>query len=385
MVIVLTKDEKRTFYSFVGLYLGSSLLLFIIIGWLFYSSQAKQYQALSVSKMQINATNMAHIIIQSYMQHTDLEKEDIHIMKGFKYGLYDEHKQPIYTQLHEKIDFSQQYYKNEKDSFYVDRGALGHFGISYIVIKESSLSREIELLTNSIIACVILTYIVIALIGFYLAKLFIYPIQRQREKLNNFIKDTTHELNTPLSALLLCVESDKFYTEQNRNHIRVSSKKISNLYKDLTYLFLSDKTKDKVFNHNISNLLRHELTYHNQISQKRKIIISHNIEESFYKIEKDDFLRLINNLISNAIKYTKRNGKINISLQNNKLIIKDSGIGIPKEKIDKIFERYYRATDSVGGFGIGLNIVHSICKNYNIKIDVQSEVGKGTTFTLDFS
>lgn len=327
---------------------------------------------------------MAQIIIQTHMKGISLNKEDINIMKGFQFGLYNDNKEPIYSDINDRIDFSKKYYKEKEHSFYINKGALGHLGVSYIVIKESHLQESISTLLNNIIIAILLLYMIVAIIGFYLAKLFIYPIQSQREKLNNFIKDTTHELNTPLSALLLCVDSDNFYSEQNRNHIRVSTKKISNLYKDLTYLFLKDHQLNRAFNHNVSNILLQELTYYTQLSQKKRITIEHKIEDTIIKIEEDDFRRLINNIISNAIKYTKRNGKINITLQNNILTIKDSGIGIEKEKLDKIFERYYRATNSVGGFGIGLDIVYSICKNYHITIDVQSQLHKGTTFTLNF-
>ena len=107
-----------------------------------------------------------------------------------------------------------------------------------------------------------------------------------------------------------------------------------------------------------------------------------NIEEFFYEINKDDFIRLFNNLFSNAIKYNKTDGNIDIILQNSELIIKDSGIGISKDKIKDIFNRYYRATNQSGGFGLGLNIVNMICKTYNIKIDVQSSENIGSTFTL---
>jgi two-component system OmpR family sensor kinase len=223
---------------------------------------------------------------------------------------------------------------------------------------------------------------VLALVGSYLAKLFIYPIQSQREKLNTFIKDTTHELNTPLSAILLCISSENFYSEENRQHIKLSAKKISNLYKDLSYLTLKNEKNDSFID--ISKILKDELSYHQQLAIKKKILITHSIEQTFFKIDKDNFERLINNLISNAIKYTKRNGQINIKLKNNILSIEDNGIGIAKDKLAKIFERYYRATSSVGGFGIGLNIVYSICKNYDIKIDVKSKIKEGTTFTLKF-
>lgn len=368
----------------MGLYLGASLVLLIAIGWLFYTSQSKQFSALTVSKMQINATNMAHIIIQNEMQNRSLKKNDIHIMNGFKYGLYDINEQVIYSQIEGKIDFTKKYYKKHSSSFYIETGALGHLGISYIVIKESSLNTEISSLLNNIIISIFLLYVVIAMIGFYLAKLFIYPIQSQREKLNNFIKNTTHELNTPLSAILLCVESENFYTEQNRKHIELSAKKMSNLYKDLTYLFFKIDRETEVPTLNLSDILNKELEYYSQLANKKNITISYHIEETFFKINEECLSRIINNLVSNAIKYTKRKGHISIRLENNILSVKDTGIGIEEEKIDKISQRYYRATDTVGGFGIGLDIVYTICKNYNIKIDVQSKINKGTHFSLNF-
>lgn len=71
-----------------------------------------------------------------------------------------------------------------------------------------------------------------------------------------------------------------------------------------------------------------------------------------------------------------------IILKNNKLIVKDSGIGIDKKNLKDIFKRFYRANDVQGGFGIGLNIVYTICKEYNIDVDVDSTQNVGTTFTL---
>ena len=100
-----------------------------------------------------------------------------------------------------------------------------------------------------------------------------------------------------------------------------------------------------------------------------------------------DFMMVIevfNNLVSNAIKYNKMGGEIDISLRNKILTIKDTGIGIQEEKVKNIFDRYYRATSEQGGFGIGLNIVSKICKDYNIKIVVDSELNESTTFKLIF-
>lgn len=108
------------------------------------------------------------------------------------------------------------------------------------------------------------------------------------------------------------------------------------------------------------------------------------LETTNYKMDKDDFIRLFNNLFSNAIKYNKINGKIEVILKDKTLSIKDSGIGIKKEKIKDIYKRYYRATSQSGGFGLGLNIVNMICKKYDIKIEVESFENEGTTFKLLF-
>ena len=146
-----------------------------------------------------------------------------------------------------------------------------------------------------------------------------------------------------------------------------------------------DNQKTKVINElSLKDIIEEQLKYFEILASKKKISLTTNLVDFKYKINEDDFLRVFNNLVSNAIKYNKMNGKLEIILSNNILTIKDTGIGIEKEKISNIFNRYYRATSEQGGFGIGLNIVNKICKNYNIKIDVESKLNEGTTFTLIF-
>lgn len=334
--------------------------------------------------MQINSNNISHQIIQAHMQNIHINFTELKTDKGLKYGLYDSAEQPIYTQIQEKVDFSKIDYKTKSAIFYIDHGVSGHLGVSYVVTRKTSLNKQLSQLLKNIIIVAFGIYLIISFIGFYLAKLFIYPIQSQRKKLNIFIKDATHELNTPVSALLLCVSSDDFYSERNRNLIKISAKKISNLYKDFSYITIKDHQKVVLAEQDISKILKKELSYHMNLAQKKKIKLTYEIEETFFKIDEEDFIRLTNNLISNAIKYTKRNGQITVTLKNNTLIVQDTGIGIDKEKLEKIFKRYYRATQAIGGFGIGLDIVHSICETYSIKIKVQSKIEQGTKFILKF-
>lgn len=105
---------------------------------------------------------------------------------------------------------------------------------------------------------------------------------------------------------------------------------------------------------------------------------------------KEDLDILLKNLLENAIRYNKQNGKVLISLVKEKhlLSIQDTGIGIPEESLSRIFERFYRVDKSrsrkLGGTGLGLSIVKHICTNEKIQIHVASKLDEGTTFTLTF-
>jgi two-component system OmpR family sensor kinase len=95
--------------------------------------------------------------------------------------------------------------------------------------------------------------------------------------------------------------------------------------------------------------------------------------------------RVVDNLISNAVKYNRRGGTIRIGLRSDRLTVADTGIGIASEALPRVFERYTRFNESEGGFGIGLSIVRRICDHYGITIGIDSELGEGTTVTLSWS
>lgn len=148
---------------------------------------------------------------------------------------------------------------------------------------------------------------------------------------------------------------------------------------------MENHLNEKIINElSLNTIINEQLKYFEALASKKRITIRTNLEEFEYKINEDDFIRVFNNLVSNAIKYNKMGGEIDISLRNKILTIKDTGIGIQEEKVKNIFDRYYRATSEQGGFGIGLNIVSKICKDYNIRIVVDSELNESTTFKLIF-
>jgi len=366
------------------LYLGSSFILILIIAFFYYENEKKLYQDLIKSNMHYEVSLLSSKIIYAHMTNNTFDPSFLLKNKKYKVALYNVHKEKILGNLEHKIDFDLSFRKHDNNYVLTADSALGHLGVYYITLEEHSYTNKVKHLQVKIFIFFSSIYFFITLLSFYLAKLFISPIKEERVKLNNFIKDSTHELNTPLTAILMSTQNDNL-SEKQIQRIRISAKRISDIYKDLRYLFLENKNvKNDVSNLDLSLLIQEQVESLSPQIKQKKIKIVLDLEVIFYKIRKEDFERLFLNLLNNAIKYNKIEGKINITLKNNNLNIEDSGIGINKNKIKDIFKRYYRATSEQGGFGIGLSIVDHICQSYNINIKVKSEEKMGTTFTLKF-
>lgn len=381
MDIDLTSSEKKSFFSFLALYLGSSFILMLIALFFYYQNEKTLYLDLVKSNMQNIVSKVSNEIIISHMLDVEFNRDIYLNNQNYKISFYDKDKNLLFGNLDEKLNFEQNFYNDEEKLIIVDSSTVGHLGIWYIALKDNSLKEKISNLKLNIFLIFLIFYTIIAIVSWSLAKLFLKPIKDDRERLNNFIKDTTHELNTPISAIIMSCEDDNL-TKKQIDRIKFSAKRVSEIYKDLTYIFLGNIEKKSLDKIDLSKVIKEEIINFEPMIARKRLKINLNIEEFFYEINKDDFIRLFNNLFSNAIKYNKTDGNIDIILQNSELIIKDSGIGISKDKIKDIFNRYYRATNQSGGFGLGLNIVNMICKTYNIKIDVQSSENIGSTFTL---
>lgn len=382
MAINLISGEKKALLRFLFLYLGSSFILILIIAFFYYENEKKLYADLIKSNMNYEVSLLSSKIIYAHMTNNDFDPSILLANKKYKMALYNVNKEKILGNLVHKIDFDLSFRKHGNNYVLTDDSALGHLGVYYITLEEHSYTNKVEHLQIEIFIFFSSIYFFVTLLAFYLAKLFIAPIKEERIKLNNFIKDSTHELNTPLTAILMSIQNDNLSTKQIQR-IRISAKRISDIYKDLRYLFLeNNKEKKDSIDLDLSLLIKEQVESLSPQIKQKKINIILDLQSTLYKIKQEDFERLFLNLLNNAIKYNKIDGKISIFLKNNTLSIEDSGIGINKDKIKDIFKRYYRATSEQGGFGIGLSIVERICEEYNINIQVKSEEKIGTTFTL---
>jgi len=156
--------------------------------------------------------------------------------------------------------------------------------------------------------------------------------------------------------------------------IDIGARTVSNLYQDLTYLTLSHKIISNDEDVSLKEIIQERVEYFSLFSDSKKLKVSFTCkEDKLLHIDRKKITKLIDNLFSNAIKYNKINGSIDIVLQAQYLEVKDSGRGIKKEKIEDMFKRYARADTSVGGFGIGLSIVGMIADEYSLHVSITSE------------
>jgi two-component system OmpR family sensor kinase len=129
----------------------------------------------------------------------------------------------------------------------------------------------------------------------------------------------------------------------------------------------------------LSDILKQRVDFFLSLANIKKIKIEKDIKDDiFIFCDTKKISKLIDNLLSNAIKYNKNCGFIKVTLAKNSLIIEDSGKGMSSENLENLFDRYSRFDKSVGGFGIGLNIVSLIAKEYDFKVDITSQLDIGT-------
>ena len=383
-IIKLTQSEKRTFLGFLAILLGGSFILMLLIALLYYKNEKSLYYDLIITKMRNESSNISSQIIMTHMNGQTLDLKKFLNNKNFKISFYDKYKNKIIGNMNDEVDFSKEIIKKRENFILIEDSTYGHLGIYYIAIEENIFFNNLRELKLNIILLFVIIYSIVSLIAFYLAKLFLKPIKDEREKLNNFIKDTTHELNTPISAILMSSEKEEL-TKKQTQRIKLAAQRISEIYKDLIYIFLEDSEENfNIQNYNLKLLIKEQLKYFEVLADKKKLAISINLNDFYYDIDENDFIRLFNNVVSNAIKYNKQKGNIVISLSKNTLTIKDTGIGIQQDKINDIFNRYIRATTQNGGFGIGLDIVSNICKKYSIKYEIKSKLNEGSTFKFIF-
>ncbi len=221
----------------------------------------------------------------------------------------------------------------------------------------------------------------------------LYNMENMRKRLTS---DISHELRTPLTSIQTHLEAmiDGIWEPSEQRLISVNEEviRISHLVNQLKNLakFDSEESKLDISEVDLKQLVKNIIYNNESYALEKNININSSLEDIRAFIDKEKISQVIINLISNAIRYTNNNGEIFIKLYKVedfiKISVKDNGIGIPKESVDYIFERFYRVDKSrcrnTGGTGVGLTICKSIIDLHGGNIEVKSELNIGSEFII---
>lgn len=380
------KSEKKSLLRFLTLYVTMITIVIALSSLFYYETQEK----LMLAGQRATLTKYAYIQTKrlKVLHHYFDERRTYPRDTRFTSAIYDIDIRKIFSLLEdENVRFNEEIYITKNHIHFVKSLDKYFLGAKYLILelKDDGVWRED--IWKSIIGYGLLAFFFFIIFGLYLAKLFLKPMRDSILLLDRFIKDTTHELNTPLSAILANIEmmDTDVMVEKNRKkltRINIAAKTVSTLYKDLTYLTFEQEKENEDEEIALKPMIENRVEYFDILAKSKNITFVLALEHATIFMDRRKFSRVIDNIISNAIKYNKRGGEIEITLNESSLKIRDSGIGIPEDKIPFMFDRYMRFNQSEGGFGVGLSIVKKIIDEYNIQIEVDSKEGEGTTMVL---
>lgn len=263
-----------------------------------------------------------------------------------------------------------------------------------------------KLLKNLFIAMMLISLLFLLLAsggGYMMAGRAIVPIRKSYERQREFVADASHELRTPLSIFMASVDvmqGDKDsvmspVVKQVISDMKDEIKKMSNIVSDMLTLARADAPINIIKERfNLKPVAEQAVRSLCPFAHKKNVAFSMESQDEVWIVaDKERISQLLFILLDNAIKYTPAGGKVYVKIaafesKNRGIIltIKDTGMGIPPEYQELIFERFYRVDKArsreIGGSGLGLSIAKWIVAAHEGEINVHSKVGEGSTFTV---
>lgn len=331
------------------------------------------------------------------LQHSLLEhllKEEFkknNINTDFEYGIYDCETDKIVFGAHINSDFEVEELDHNINLPTTDK-FLNYFGVKFPNQKSYLTSKLDFWIVSSII-----TMVVMAFFGY--AMFIILKQKRLSEVQRDFINNMTHEFQTPISTIKIATDvlgQSKILDQPERlkKYVQIIKQENNRLKNQVEAVLATAKIGRGQIELDIKLQEVHEILA--EVSDSVKAELEDNFKldlqatKTTINADRMHLMNVIRNLIDNAIKYSGKPPKIQIATRNDNqalvVVISDKGIGIPKESIPKIFNKFYRVPTgnlhNVKGFGLGLNYVKEIINLHKWKINVESEVGVGSAFEI---
>ena len=221
-------------------------------------------------------------------------------------------------------------------------------------------------------------------------------VVRAQQSKDEFIANVTHEMNTPLTSirgfaeLLASGALDGERARKASATILAQSERLQNLVASIINYNEIDSDDLPTYEVNASKIAEELLeTLAPAIAERHLALYTHIEPDVLLMSRQERVTEIFGNLIRNAIRYNRDGGSLTVALTKTQFSVQDTGIGIAEEDRERIFDRFFTVDKSHsgknGGFGLGLSVVKKLCKKAGWWIGVESEVGKGSTFTVQFS
>lgn len=381
-------EKAKILAKILSLYLITSLLF---LGYFFKTDYDMKKEALILGEVK----NLKEIKMGIYMQAR------INGLDGVRKLTQDKGVKTCILMPGNKIFYADESCENPAQNIFIKDGRVAIFepiqsmdanasdglALANIVLTGKSVRAEILTLRIKTALNLCASLAAIMIVAFFLARLALMPLYAKIAALNRFIKDSTHEIKTPLSVILMSIETtDKSnFNERNLkrlNNIELAAKSLSAIYDGLVMLSFNAKKHSKKELIDLKKLTTQRLEYFAPFFAKRKLNLSIKLDPASINANQEEMPKILDNLLANTVKYTNLGGYVQVILRQNYLEITNSGEGIDKAAQSKIFERYVRFNEDAGGFGIGLALVKQCCEKNGIKVSCQSEPQKETKFTL---
>lgn len=306
----------------------------------------------------------------------------------YRSGIFKNSDKNIFATLKESelLTFDTNFMEYENSICYKRYFPPNILNAAYVTVCKDINNTQI--IYNVLILLLSITCLIF-LSSFFIIKQSTEPYKKLNKYLDNFIKDAMHELKTPLGVARINLDMLAMKTDHNKYTSRINSalKNMTLVYEDLEYYIQRKLPHRQKKDIDLSSFLTRRIEFFKDLADAKNIKIITDIDDNVdIYFDEMELYRLVDNNLSNSIKYSKTDTLISISLKITKeyfvLTFKDKGVGI-KDK-SRIFNRYYRGDKISGGFGIGLSIVKKICDDNGVKIRVNSKVNRGSSFRYFF-
>lgn len=276
--------------------------------------------------------------------------------------------------------------KDKLNELFEDNGLHSYFPIPtsqkyYIEISypKKRYHEDLQKIQNTLWIKFILATSLLFGIALFFTFYSLRPIRKALQLNDEFIKDILHDFNTPISSMILNI---KMFKEEKGEDVFIKriSQGINNimLLQNNLKCFLQHSPSQNI-PLDIAKLAKDRLT---QMQESYPLLtFTYEKNNNLIRVSNEEILtRIFDNLLSNACKYNKSKGEVNVIVKGSCIVFQDTGKGI--QNVNQVMQRYYKEQER--GLGLGLHIVQKLIDELNIEMHIASEVSVGSTFTLDF-